>query len=53
MSINEFRRRFAYLNLDELLNGIVTKLPNYLIVGQPEFLSGLEKIIEEENIDDI
>jgi len=53
MSTDEFRKRFAYLHLDELLNDIVPKLPDYLIVGQPEFLSGLGKIIEEENIDDI
>jgi len=53
MNIDEFRKSFAYLHLDELLNGIVPKLPNYLIVGQPEFLSGLEKIIEEESIDDM
>jgi len=53
MNIDEFRKSFAYLHLDELLNDIVPKLPNYLIVGQPEFLSGLGKIIEEESIEDI
>ena len=53
MNIDEFRKSFAYLHLDELLNDIVPKLPDYLIVGQPEFLSGLGKIIEEESIDDI
>jgi len=53
MNIDEFRKSFAYLHLDELLNDIVPKLPNYLIVGQPEFLSGLGKIIEEESMEDI
>jgi len=53
IGISEFRKRFAYLHLDELLNGIVPKLPNYVIVGQPEFLSGLRKIIDEESVDDI
>lgn len=53
MQFEEVKKRYANIGIEKMLHGTLEEMPNYVIIGQPEFFDALNKIIEKTSIEDI